>query len=60
MAKAWGWSEKRVRTFLSRLEKRGMIDIHVGRLQTVITIRNYEIYQSDVPSLAAGRRVLRG
>ena len=45
MAKAWGWSEKRVRTFLIRLEKGGMIGIHAGRLQTVITACNYDIYQ---------------
>src|SRR3989442_1149929 len=45
MARAWGWSEKRVRTFLKRLEKVGMIDIQAGRLQTVITICNYDIYQ---------------
>jgi hypothetical protein len=45
MAKTWGWSEKRVRTFLNRLEKVGMIDIQADRLQTVITICNYDIYQ---------------
>jgi hypothetical protein len=45
MAKTWGWSEKRVRTFLNRLEKMEMIDIQPGRLQNVITICNYDIYQ---------------
>jgi hypothetical protein len=45
MANSWGWSEKRVRTFLRRLEKGGMIDVQAGRLQTVITICNYDIYQ---------------
>jgi hypothetical protein len=45
MAKTWGWSEKRVRTFLKRLEKVGMIAIQAGRLQTVITICNYNSYQ---------------
>jgi hypothetical protein len=45
IARAWGWSEKRVRTFLNRLEKVGMIDVQVGRLQTVISICNYDIYQ---------------
>jgi hypothetical protein len=45
MAKTWGWSEKRVRTFLCRLEKGGVIDLQAGRLQTVITICNYDIYQ---------------
>jgi hypothetical protein len=45
MARTWGWSEKRVRTFLYRLEKVGMIDIQADRLQTVITVCNYDIYQ---------------
>jgi hypothetical protein len=45
MAMTWGWSEKRVRTFLNRLQSVGMIDIQAGRLQTVITICNYHIYQ---------------
>jgi hypothetical protein len=45
IAKAWGWSEKRVRTFLNRLEKVGMIDFQAGRHQTVISICNYDIYQ---------------
>jgi len=45
MATAWRWSEKRVRTFLNRLRKVGMIDLQAGRLQTVITIYNYDNYQ---------------
>jgi hypothetical protein len=45
MAKSWGWSEKRVRTFLNRLERVGMIDLQAGQLQTVIGICNYDIYQ---------------
>ncbi len=45
MATSWGWSEKRVRTFLSRLQKVGMIDLQAGRLQTIITIYNYDLYQ---------------
>jgi hypothetical protein len=46
IARTWGWSEKRVRTFLNRLEKGGMIDVQADRLQTVITICKYDIYQS--------------
>ena len=45
MAAAWGWSEKRVRTFLNRLKLDGMIDTQTGRLQTVITVCNYDVYQ---------------
>jgi hypothetical protein len=45
MATSWGWSEKRVRTFLNRLQKGGMIDLQADRLQTVITVCEYDIYQ---------------
>lgn len=45
LAKAWGWSEKRVRTFLGRLEKEGQIALQTDGLQTVITICNYGEYQ---------------
>ena len=38
MAEAWGWTEKRVRTFLSRLEREGQIELQTGQLQTVITM----------------------
>jgi hypothetical protein len=46
MAKAWGWSIKRVRTFLSRLEMDTQIDTQRDGLQTLITIRNYDRYQT--------------
>jgi hypothetical protein len=46
LCKAWAWpSEKRVRTFLSRLEREHMIDLQTGQLQTVISICNYEVFQ---------------
>jgi hypothetical protein len=45
MAMSLGWSEKRVRTFLNRLQKVGMIDLQADGLQTVITIYDYDIYQ---------------
>ena len=54
MAKAWGWSEKRVRTFLYRLEKDRQIVRQTGHLQTVITVCNYEFYQS--PTMTRGRQ----
>ncbi len=50
MAKAWGWSEARVRRFLTRLKTDAMIDApsdapsDAGR--SLITIGNYERYQS--------------
>jgi hypothetical protein len=46
MQKAWGWSsEKRVRTFLKRLEMDAMIAVQTDALQTVITISKYDLYQ---------------
>jgi hypothetical protein len=48
LRKAWNWpSEKRVRTFLSRLEREHMIDLQTGQLQTVISIRNYGLFQNS-------------
>jgi hypothetical protein len=46
MANAWGWTVKRVRTFLMRLKTDAQIDIRTDTPQTVITICNYERYQS--------------
>ena len=47
LRKAWNWpSEKRVRTFLSRLEREHMIDLQTGQLQTVISICNYGVFQN--------------
>jgi hypothetical protein len=54
MAKAWGWTEKRVRGFLFRLEKDRQIVRQTGRLQIVITVCNYELYQN--PEIAKGRQ----
>ena len=48
MANAWGWTEKRVRGFLFRLERDRQIELQTGHLQTVITICNYELYQNPL------------
>jgi hypothetical protein len=46
MQKAWKWtSEKRVRTFLARLERDGMVTLQTGQLQTIICICNYDSFQ---------------
>lgn len=47
MAEAWHWSRAAVRRFLTRLETDHMIDQKTGHKKTVITICNYEFYQSD-------------
>jgi hypothetical protein len=47
LRKAWRWtSEKRVRTFLDRLEREHMVDLLAGQLQTVISICNYGVFQN--------------
>jgi hypothetical protein len=46
LRKAWNWpTEKRVRTFLSRLQREHMIDLQTGQLQTVISICKYDVFQ---------------
>ena len=57
MAKAWGWTEKRVRGFLFRLERDRQIARQTGHLQTIITICNYELYQN--PLSAKGQQTGR-
>jgi hypothetical protein len=46
LQQAWGWgSDKRVRTFLKRLENGRMVDANVTAKKTQITICNYDEYQ---------------
>lgn len=47
LSKAWKWSRNKVRRFLKNLEKDGMIEIKSGHLTTVITICNYDSFQSN-------------
>lgn len=46
LADAWGWHKNRVTTFLRQLENDAQIRTATGTAQTVITICNYEEYQS--------------
>lgn len=48
LASVWRWTPSRVRTFLSALQREGMIKMSqsVGRIANVATICNYEKYQS--------------
>ncbi|MBK3798267.1 hypothetical protein GAY33_03270 [Azospirillum brasilense] len=46
MAEAWQWQNPRVSRFLTRLEKEGMIECIADAGVTVITVCNYEQYQS--------------
>ena len=44
LAKRWGWSERGVRTFLSKLTKEKMIDTDNQQGMNVLTLRNYDLY----------------
>lgn len=46
MARQWGWSEPKVRRFLTRLKTDAVIDAVTDAGVTVITLCNYERYQS--------------
>ncbi|WP_432344745.1 hypothetical protein WMC41_16065 [Shinella yambaruensis] len=45
LADRWQWSEARVRRYLKRIEKQGLIDIKTDAHATQITICNYDKYQ---------------
>lgn len=46
MAKAWKWDEAKVRRFLAALAKENIIDVATDAGQTVITVCNYDKYQT--------------
>lgn len=46
MAKAWGWSEPRVRRYLDMLENQRMIERATDAGISVVTIRKYDDYQN--------------
>lgn len=52
LAKTWGWGEKKVRLFLDRIERDGMIERgqSKGRNANIITICNYDKYQKPEKS----------
>lgn len=47
MTERWKWSRGKVRRFLKRLSSDGMIEQQAGHLTSVITICNYDDYQSS-------------
>lgn len=47
LAKAWGWGEQRVRTYLELLQKLSMISLVSNQQLTIISICNYDKYQQD-------------
>ena len=51
MAARWMWSRKAVETFLNRLETAQQIEQQKNRISSVITILNYEEYQSTAQQI---------
>ena len=45
-AKAWGWSDSKVRRFVARLQKLEMISVKTDAGCNVITIENYDAFQA--------------
>lgn len=57
MTKRWTWSKNKVRRFLKYLETEQQIEQQKDRfITTVITILNYDNYQSDTPDDTAERQ----
>jgi len=50
LSKVWGWSRWKVNAFLKLLEQLEMITIKVDKRKTVITVLNYDSYQTDTTS----------
>lgn len=47
LAKKWGWTERRVRTFISYLKKEGMVTTHLVQGMNIITLCKYDEYNSS-------------
>ncbi|MDD7793671.1 DnaA N-terminal domain-containing protein [Clostridium sp. 'White wine YQ'] len=47
LGERWGWSRKKVRTYLLLLEKEGMLTKNGTPNGTTLTIVNYEVYQGE-------------
>lgn len=46
----WSWSRQKVRSFLNMLQKNSMIELKTTTKTTILTICNYDIYQSEQPT----------
>jgi hypothetical protein len=47
LQKRWKWSQNKVKRFLNMLKKHGMADFETNDLTTIITICNFDTYQTD-------------
>lgn len=60
LAEAWGWSKSSVERFITRLKTETMIETEGGTGRLVITICNYERFQSDAELTGTGSGTPRG
>jgi hypothetical protein len=62
LANRWNWSIKTTRTFLNRLQSEGMTTMGMssGRLAKILTICNYEAYQTSALPRGQVRRQVAG
>ncbi|NWF90968.1 MAG: hypothetical protein HXY50_16095, partial [Ignavibacteriaceae bacterium] len=47
LAKRWKWNFKTVVTFLKTLEKREMLETKTNNVTTIISIKNWNLYQGN-------------
>jgi len=55
LSSSWGWSKKRVRTFIDRLERVSKVGTSKAQSGTLLTICNYEHYQDNGHSQGHGK-----
>ena len=56
IAEAWGWDDSKVDRYLKKCQSAGMIKIESKTGQNIITICNYEKYQSEEGFRKRGRK----
>ena len=59
LAQRWGWSRKKVRTFLKTLEEDGMVTIKGTTQGTTITVINYGSFQNQGPTKGTAKEQQR-
>ena len=60
LAERWGWSRKRVRSFLKLLEQDGMVTVKGTSKGTTITLCNYNVYQAQRASQGTSKGTNEG
>ena len=60
LAERWGWSRKRVRSFLKLLEQDGMVTVKGTSKGTTITLCNYNVYQTQRASQGTNKGTNEG